>query len=169
MATNTTEETSRSTVDEVKEKGAEIVSTAQEQVAEKASEVREDAAFQLREQVDQRSTQAGEQVDAVAHALRSGGRQLRTEGKASSAQLVDELAQRAERLGGYLKSADADRILGDIEEFARRRPWLAAGGAALAGFAASRVLKASSDRRYETRSTGSLAYDRTGLAAGVER
>jgi len=170
MATRTTDESSSGTVAEVQEKGAEIVSAAQQQVAAKAGEVREDAAYQLREQVDQRSTQAGEQMQAVGEALRSGVEQLRTKGNTSSAELVDDVARRADQLGGYLRSADADRILGDVEAFARRRPWVTAGAAALAGFAASRFVKASSNRRYETsRSRLSASYGPTGTSAGASR
>jgi hypothetical protein len=152
---------------EIQDKGGEILSTAQEQVAAKTTEVRQDAAFQIREQIAQRSTQAGEQVQAVAHALRSGGEQLRTEDKASSAELVEDLARRAERVGGYLNSADPDRLLRDAEGFARRRPWLTAGCAALAGFAAARLVKASSDRRYEVSrgSGGALPYGQSAMGA----
>ena len=135
---------------EAKDKGAELMSSAQEQIGVKAGELGEEAAFQLREQVDQRSTQAGEQVSAVGQALSTSARQLEREGKTSSADLIDKMAGRAETLGSYLRSADADRILGDVEGFARRRPWATAAAAAIAGFAASRFVKASSDRRYET-------------------
>jgi hypothetical protein len=38
--------------------------------------------------------------------------------------------------------------LRDVEEFARRRPWLVAGIGVVAGLAGSRFLKASSERRY---------------------
>jgi ElaB/YqjD/DUF883 family membrane-anchored ribosome-binding protein len=168
MATDTTEDRG-GTVAEMQEKGGEILSTAQEQVVAKAGEVRQDAAFQIREQIAQRSSQAGDQVHAVAHALRSGGEQLRTEQKGSSAELVDDLAQRVEKLGSYLSSSDPDRMLRDVEEFARRRPWLTAGCAALAGFVASRLVKASSDRRYETSRTisGSSPSGQTGLPYGA--
>lgn len=169
MAADTTEGRPSGTVTEVQEKGGELLSTAHEQVAAKASEVGQDAAFQVREQIAQRSTQAGDQVQAVAHALRSAGEQLRTEAKASSAELVDDLASRAEQVGSYLSSADPDRMLRDAEEFARRRPWLTAGCAALAGFVASRFVKASSDRRYETRRAtgGSPVYGQTSLTTGT--
>ena len=60
-----------------------------------------------------------------------------------------EVARRADDVGDYLQSAEADRILGDIEGFARRRPWLTAGVGALAGLLASRFVKASGNRRYE--------------------
>ena len=56
------------------------------------------------------------------------------------------LAERTERLGGYLSSANSDRLLRDVEGFARRQPWLMAAAGATAGFLASRFLKASGSR-----------------------
>ena len=72
------------------------------------------------------------------------------EGKEAPARAVQQAAQKIEDLGGYLRSADADRILGDVERFARRRPWLTATTGVVAGFLASRFVKASSERRYES-------------------
>jgi hypothetical protein len=150
MATKTTEDRSEGAVAEAKERGAELVDAAGTQLAAKAGEVREEASFQVREQVDRRSTEAGEQVSALAQAFRPSVQKLRSEGKAPAANLLDEITGRADRLGSYLQSADADRLLGDVEDFARRRPWLTAGAAALAGFMASRFVKASSERRYQS-------------------
>jgi ElaB/YqjD/DUF883 family membrane-anchored ribosome-binding protein len=149
MATEQTSGRPGGAVAEVKDKGEELVSSAQEQVSAKALELGEEASFQVREQLDQRSTQAGEQVQAIGKTLQSGANQLRSEGKDVSARVVEEVARRADDVGGYLQSAEADRILGDIEGFARRRPWLTAGVGALAGFLASRFVKASGSRRYE--------------------
>jgi ElaB/YqjD/DUF883 family membrane-anchored ribosome-binding protein len=149
MATEQTSGRPGGAVAEVKDKGEELVSSAQEQVSAKAHELGEEASFQVREQLDQRSTQAGEQVQAIGKTLQSGANQLRSEGKDVSARVVEEVARRADDVGGYLQSAEADRILGDIEGFARRRPWLTAGVGALAGFLASRFVKASGSRRYE--------------------
>jgi ElaB/YqjD/DUF883 family membrane-anchored ribosome-binding protein len=149
MATEQTSGRPGGAVAEVKDKSEELVSSAQEQVSAKAHELGEEASFQVREQLDQRSTQAGEQVQAIGKTLQSGANQLRSEGKDVSARVVEEVARRADDVGGYLQSAEADRILGDIEGFARRRPWLTAGVGALAGFLASRFVKASGSRRYE--------------------
>lgn len=137
-------------LDEAKQKGEELVSEAQTQVQEKAQELRGEAGGRLREQADERSTQAGQQVRAVGAALRRSSDQLRTEGKDGAATLVEQVGRRADDLGGYLERANADRLLGDVEDFARRRPWLVGAMALTAGFAASRLLKASSARRYET-------------------
>jgi ElaB/YqjD/DUF883 family membrane-anchored ribosome-binding protein len=154
----TTEQTSGrpgGAVAEVKEKGEELVSSTQEQLSTAAHELGEDLSFQVREQLDQRSTQAGEQVQAMGHALQSGIEQLRSEGKDLPAKVMTQVAERAEDLGAYLQSAQADRMLMDLERFARRRPWVTAGIGVFAGFVASRFVKASADRRYDaSRSNG---------------
>jgi ElaB/YqjD/DUF883 family membrane-anchored ribosome-binding protein len=149
MATETGGSRPSGAVAEVKDKGGELVSTAQEQITATAQELGGEANFQIREQLDQRSTQAGEQLQSIGKTLQSGANQLRSEGKDVPARVVAEVARRADDVGGYLQSAEADRILGDIEGFARRRPWLTAGVGALAGFVASRFVKASGNRRYE--------------------
>jgi hypothetical protein len=137
------------TVAEVQEKGQELVSQGRQQVPAKAQQIRGQAEVRLRDQVDQRSTQAGEQVQAVGQALERSAEQLRMDGNETPASVVEQVARKAEKLGGYLQSANADRILGDVENFARRRPWLTGAAGVVAGFLASRFVKASSDRRYE--------------------
>ena len=149
MATETGGSSPRAAALEVTDKGEELVSAAQQQITSKAHELGGDATFQIREQLDQRSTQAGEQLQSIGKTLQSGANQLRSEGKDVPARVVEEVARRAEDVGGYLQSAEAHRILGDLEGFARRRPWLTAGAGALAGFLASRFVKASGNRRYE--------------------
>lgn len=137
-------------VEEAKQKGEELVSETKTQVQEKAQELRGEASGRVREQVDQRSTQAGEQVRAMGGALTRSSEQLRAEGKDAAASVVEQVGRRADDVGGYLERVDADRLLADVEAFARRRPWLVGGVAAATGLLASRVLKASSARRYES-------------------
>lgn len=110
----------------------------------KAEELRGQAGSRFREQVDTRSTQAGEQVQPVAEAVRTTSEELRGQGKEREAKVAEQAAERIERLGGYLRESDADRILGDVEGFARRQPWLIAVAGAALGFLAARFLKASS-------------------------
>ena len=126
------------------EKAQELAGQAQEKAEEAAGQARS----QLRTQVDDRSTQAGEQVSSTASDIRSVAESLRTQGQDKPAQLAEQAAQRAERLGSYLTESDADRILSDVEDFARRQPWAVVAGGLFLGFAASRLLKASSTERY---------------------
>jgi len=145
--------------DQAREKAGEVAGQAQEKAQElagQASEQAKQAAGQarerLREQVDQRSTQAGEQVTSQASDIRTVAEQLREQGKDKPAQLAEQAAERVESVGSYLSEANADRILSDIEDFARQRPWAVIAGGIALGFAASRFLKASSSERYYGRS-----------------
>ena len=64
--------------------------------------------------------------------------------------LAEKAAGHAERLGSYLQDADADRLLHDVEELGRKQPLAVVFGGIALGFAASRFLKASSQKRFES-------------------
>jgi hypothetical protein len=142
-----TEGSSGSTTEQVKDQVRDKAQVAQD----KARGAMGQARGRISEQVDQRSTQAGERVAGTAGDVRSIAQELRSQGKDAPANLAEQLASQADRVGDYLKGASGDRILRDVEDFARRQPWLVAAGGLALGFAASRFLKASSSRRYESR------------------
>ena len=123
---------------------------AKEKVKDTAQQAKGQARGRLSQQVDQRSTTAGEQVASTASDVRSVAEQLREQGKEQPAKLAEQAADRAEQLGDYLKNADGDALLRDVENFGRRQPWAVMFGGLAAGFLASRFLKASSSRRYES-------------------
>jgi hypothetical protein len=75
--------------------------------------------------------------------------QLRSQGNDLPARLAEQVADRAKRLGGYLRESDAERILGDVEESGRRHPWAVAAAGVVIGAAGARLLKASSRPRHE--------------------
>jgi hypothetical protein len=131
--------------EQAQDKAKEVAGQAQEKAQQAGEQVR----GRVREQVDQRSTQAGEQINGTASDVRSFAEQLREQGKDKPAQYAEQAAARAERLGGYLSEADGDRILRDVEDFGRRNPWAVVAGGLALGFAASRMLKASSGERYQ--------------------
>jgi hypothetical protein len=151
-----TEGSTGSTTDQVKEQVRDKAEAAQD----KARGALGQARGRLSEQVDQRSTQAGERVAGSASDVRSIAEELRRQGKDGPASLAEQLAGQADRVGDYLKGASGDRILRDVEDFARRQPMLVAAGGLVLGFAASRFLKASSSRRYEAGRHEAGRYDR---------
>jgi ElaB/YqjD/DUF883 family membrane-anchored ribosome-binding protein len=130
--------------DQAAGKVQEAASVAQE----KASELREQGSVRLRDQLDERSTQAGTQARSLAEALRRSGNDLNGEGSANVSQLTSQAADRIERLGTYLEQKRGDELMRDVETFARRRPWMLVGIGMLAGMAAARFMKASSEQRY---------------------
>jgi gas vesicle protein len=135
------------TTDQAKDKAQQATGAAKDQAQQAAGQ----AKGALRSQVDQRSTEAGDKVGGFASDVRSVGDQLREQGKDQPAKLADQAADRAERLSGYLRESDADRIMGDLEDFGRKQPWAVIAGGVALGLVASRFLKASSTRRYEAR------------------
>ena len=138
--------------EQAREKAGELAGQASEQ----AKQAKAMASDRLLEQLDQRSAQAAEQVTGQASDIRTVAEQLREQGKDKPAQLAEQAAERVERVGSYLRDRDADTMLGDIEDFARQRPWAVIAGGMALGFAASRFLKASSTDRYYGRTPRQL-------------
>ena len=126
-----------------------VTEQAKEQAQEVTEKAKNQARDQLRSQINERSTQIGDQAAMAAKAVRRGSEQLRSEGNERAADVIDAVADRGDRFGAYLRRADGDQILRDVEEFARKQPWLMVGGSAVAGFLASRFMKATSRDRFQ--------------------
>jgi hypothetical protein len=148
--------------------GEETQSLA-EQAKERAQDVTRDVKGQTREQLRSqladRSTQVGEQAASAAQAMRRASSQLREEGNERAAGMIDAVADRGQRLGEYLRDADGEQLLRDVEAFARRQPWLVVGGSAVVGFLGSRFVKASSHGRYQAQRGHDSFAERTRTGA----
>jgi hypothetical protein len=137
----------------VSEVAGNVVSAAQDRAEPAIGQARD----RVRSEVDQRSTQAGEQLSSLAQAMRRTGDDLRSQGNEPHGKVADAAAERIDQAGSYLQRADADTLLGDVEDLARRQPLVAVAGGLVLGLAAARFIKASSDRRYDAyraRTTG---------------
>jgi hypothetical protein len=123
---------------------------AKEAAKEKGQEVRTQASDRLRQEVDQRSTQAGEQVQTFAQTMRRTASELRAQGQQGQSGLLDQVATRAEQLGGYLTQADPDQLLEQVKtsgtralDFVRQQPLVVAVGGLGVGILGSRLLRRS--------------------------
>src|SRR3954468_9586206 len=138
--------------DQARDKAQEVGQQAKEKAQEAGSQARD----RVRDEVDRRSTMAGEQAGSAAQALRQASDKLRQDGNEPVAKGMERAAGRVEGPGAWMRDSDGDAILREVEDFGRRNPLaIVAGGIAL-GFAASRLLKASSRRRYQS---GGGGYD----------
>jgi hypothetical protein len=142
---------------QAQDKAQEVAGQAQEKAQQAAGQAKE----QMRTQVDQRSTQAGEQVSTQASDIRTVAEKLREEGKEGPAKVAEQAADRIEKVGSYLQQSDADRLLGDVEDFARQRPMAVIAGGIALGLVASRFLKASQGERYRSQSEQRFTRDST--------
>ena len=147
--------------------GSGGASGATEQAKEKAQEAKEQATSQLRTQVDQRSTETGQKISTQASDMRTVAEKLREEGKDGPAKAAEQVAERVEKVGSYLEQSDADRILSDVEGYARQNPWAVVAGGIAAGFVASRFLRASSDKRVQTQTQSRPALPQQSLSSGT--
>jgi hypothetical protein len=146
---------------------------AKDKVQHAAGQATDQARGRVADVVTKQSTNAGEQVNSAADALRQTSSQLRESGKEAPARAMDTAAERIEGVGNWLRDSDGDQILHDVENLARRQPTAVIFGGLALGFVASRLLRASSSKRYQSTSgNGSLdryrttGYGTSGRAAG---
>ena len=135
--------------DRVQQSAREVAGQAAEQARNTAGRTSD----RIRSEVDRRSTEGGERLGGVAGDVRSVGDELRAKGQEAPARVADRAAEGLDRLGGYLREGTSERFLDDVEEVGRRRPMVVLAGGVVLGFAAARVLKASSTQRYRGRAT----------------
>jgi vacuolar-type H+-ATPase subunit E/Vma4 len=137
--------TADSTAAQAREKAQDVGTQAKEKAQEAGAQARD----RVRAEVDRRSTEAGEQAGSAAQALRQASDKLRQDGNEPVARGMEQVAQRVESAGGWLRESDGDTILREVEDFGRRKPLAVVAGGLALGFAASRLLKASSRSRYQ--------------------
>jgi len=121
-----------------------------EMVSEQATKAKVKGRRELRDQLDDRTAQVGQQARSLAETLRRSGVEAQARGSDDLGveRITAGVADRLDRAGGYLERANGEEMLRDAERFVRTRPWVVAGAAAAAGLVASRIFKASSERRY---------------------
>jgi hypothetical protein len=150
---------------EASARAQEAASLAQE----KAGELKERGVSRLQSELDNRSNDLGGQMRSMARALRQTGSQDGEGPPQPAARLAAPAAEQLDRLGGYFERTSGDELLNDVEEFARRRPWMVAAAGALAGIAAARFVKASAERRATVAPVPRQAAITTGTAGTIGR
>jgi hypothetical protein len=124
---------------------AHAVDQAKQNAGQVVDQMREQASNRLVGQIGQTS----EGLHSASEALRSVGQQLRQNAQAPApiAQYADKAADQVERVSTYLRDKDLDRIVDDVERFARHNPATFIGGAFALGLLASRFLKSTPEQR----------------------
>jgi ElaB/YqjD/DUF883 family membrane-anchored ribosome-binding protein len=127
----------------------EMVGSVQETVHEKAGQAKGVVSRAVAQRVDSASSEAGDQLRDLSGAFRQTGEQLRSEGKEQPANVVEAVSDRTDQVARYLSESSSTQILDDLERLGRTRPWVAIAGGLAVGFAAARLLKASSQQRFQ--------------------
>jgi hypothetical protein len=123
----------------------DLLQHAKEATGEIVSQMQQQAGSQLTRQREATATDLSSVVDAVRHF----GERLGAQENGPIARYVGEYGDKAaaslERLSTYIREQDPKQLLGDVQNFGRRRPALLLGGAFLLGFAGARLIKSSMD------------------------
>lgn len=112
--------------------GESVMDTARDTAAKQAEAAKKTAAERANEQAE-RVREAGESFEDGSMAK----------------EATDRIAENISAAAQSIENTDLAALGDDLARFARRQPLLFFGGAALLGFAAGRVLKASERAEYE--------------------
>lgn len=108
--------------------------------------VSEDARHQASETVAVQKRAAADHIRGLARALRETAGQLREQRQEGLARYTDCCAEDVDRMAVWLNDSDAQTLVEQTQDFARRRPDVFLGGAVAAGFLLARFFKSSSER-----------------------
>ena len=126
--------------EQAKQQGQQLAQQARQQAGELANRGGE----QIKSQLETQKHQVAQRMTPVQMALRETAQQLRKQGQEPIAQYADKASDQVERFSGYLRETEVDEMVDEVRGFARSRPALFLGSAALLGFLGTRFLKSSS-------------------------
>ncbi|MDX5414200.1 MAG: hypothetical protein LPK02_14270 [Rhodobacterales bacterium] len=135
-----------------KESGAEVADTLRNTVHDAAGKV----SSEVSGAAEKARSGAAQEVKQIADALHTAAGELH-EGS-SQQRMFHRLADNVDHMSKAMNDKNLGDMLNDLNDLARRNPMLFLGGAALAGFAATRLATASSpDKRTTGMSQGSMS------------
>jgi hypothetical protein len=114
------------------------------QTKEAASQIKDQAKSTATGQLAVRKDQTAQGLNVVSSAVHDMSDRLRqNQQTASYANYADQAANQIQRLSGYLQNRDVGQIVQEAQDWARREPVIAIGGAFVLGLVAARFLKSS--------------------------
>jgi hypothetical protein len=141
----------------LKDKVAEDLQTANSAVRSEFSRAKQKAS----DVASEKKHFAADRVSGVASAIEKVGNELEQGDQPEVGRYAKQIGSSIQRFAGDMEGKDMGEIAAMADDFGRRQPAAFLGIAALAGFAASRFLTASSERRAEPSSATRPSAPRT--------
>ncbi|SHH02355.1 hypothetical protein [Cognatishimia maritima] len=116
---------------------------ARQQVSDLSQKAKEVASEKVRRTVDSAQSQTAAEVQATADAAQAASRSF--EPGSMQAQATDFVAAQLADAAHRVRTVDLEETAAEVVGFARRNPLIFIGAAALAGFAATRFMKATAE------------------------
>lgn len=117
-----------------------VASQVKEHARAVANEAREQVETRLRDQAE--AARDGVAAQVRQHASAADAAAAKFDPNSVQAQAIEQVAARIDDLAHQIRTTDIDRLARSLGDAASRNPLLFVAGAALAGFAATRFLKA---------------------------
>lgn len=127
--------------DDAKRKAADTAQDLKSKAKAEASSLADKAYEMADDRLDDVKSEATSRIDETAEHIRNAGHEFGDD--SYQAQAADYLASNLTRAADMVRSQDLSSLTDEISDFARRNPAIFLGGAALLGFAAARLMKAS--------------------------
>jgi len=168
-AKQTVTEQAQKVTDEAKkvaQSATETVKSAAADLTSEAGKLAGDAAQRARSFADENKGKVAEQVDSLAGVLNKAADELEGSNQAMFAGYARQLAGGVQTVSTTLREKGVDELFTLVGDFARKQPALFIGGAALLGFAASRLAVASAKSgRYASDNNWGTETDQNNWAA----
>ncbi len=116
---------------------------ALQQTQQTAGQVAGQAKNQARSMFETQKGQVTDQASKIAQALRQSGENLQTQNVGPAASVLNTAATRLDSFSGYLQARNADQLVREAENFARRNSTAFLGSAFTLGLLAARFFKSS--------------------------
>jgi ElaB/YqjD/DUF883 family membrane-anchored ribosome-binding protein len=134
--------------DTVQDVTNDVFETAEEKLGAFADRAYETGRQHAEEAVSEQKNAFKRFILTMVRAMRRGGEELREEGYATVAGVVDDVASKTEEMTDSIDDLDMRSATDRIEDFVRERPLVAYGALALAGFVVANTLQAAASRNH---------------------
>lgn len=178
------EKTAAEMLDETKRAASDEAASLSDKAKAQAGELAEKAHEMADSKFDEVKENASGRIEETARHIRNAGHEFGDD--SYQAQAADYLASNLTRAADMVRGQNLSTLTSDLTQFARRNPALFLGGAAMLGFAAARLMKASErggssgrdydydytrDSRFDAPPTGvsGTPYDRPGSTSSYGR
>ncbi|WP_223830575.1 hypothetical protein [Nocardiopsis quinghaiensis] len=158
-------ETARGTASEVASTAGEQARSLTDEARSEAKHVADDVQTRLREETREQTRRTSQNLRQWSEELSSMADQGNPQSPVSS--VVHQVAQGGQGAADFLEERGVEGLLDETRSFAQRRPMAFLAGAALAGFAVGRVLKASSSATGQSNESGRPEAISSGERAGA--
>jgi hypothetical protein len=156
---------SQSTTAQAKDQASNVASTATDQARNVAGEAKTQARNLLHETQGQVREQAGQQKQKASGGLRSLSDELRSVANGTGTpqdgmlgDLARQASDRAQEFANWLDDREPGDLVGELRDFARRKPGTFLLGAAVAGVLAGRLTRSAVDVKRQEGDSGTSGY-----------